>query len=69
MAKENDKQVGWEITTHHQEDAGICELATRYRNSWNEKWEIVKGDICAHYMCGRVLEELKDALMPSELAQ
>ena len=63
---EKGEQVEWDITTHHQEEAGNSELATEYRNSWNEKWQIVKDDICAYYGCGRVLEVLNDALEPSE---
>ena len=63
--RESGEQVEWDITTYRQEDAGNSELATRYRNSWNEKWQMVKDDICAHYKCGRVLEELRDALEPS----
>ena len=69
MTTENHEQVEWDITKHRQEDAGNSELATAYRNSWNQKWQIVRDDISEHYGCGRVLEVLKDSLKPSEQAQ
>ena len=46
---EERDQPDWDISRNRERDAEASQLTIDYRNAWNEKWQIVKTEICKHH--------------------
>ena len=55
----NDNKADWDIDENRQNDAKNNQDYKDYSAAWNEKWQIVKEEICSerHYEC-EVLAEV-----------